>query len=49
MASGGSAGLPLTPPADERVSYLKQLVDQGGFSRYAYEGVELHLKMRKKN
>jgi hypothetical protein len=36
------------PAPDERVGYLKQLVDQGGFSRYAYEGVEPHLKIRKK-
>lgn len=36
------------PDPAERVGYLKQLVDQGGFSRYAYEGVETHLKIRRK-
>ncbi|MBD2109099.1 M48 family metallopeptidase [Nodosilinea sp. FACHB-13] len=36
------------PNPGDRVSYLKQLVDQGGFNRYAYEGVETHLKMRYK-
>jgi hypothetical protein len=30
----------LAPGPDDRVGYLKQLVDQGGFNRYAYEGVE---------
>lgn len=34
------------PNPQERISYLKQLVDQGGFSRYAYEGVNTHLQMR---
>ena len=36
------------PATDERIGYLKQLVDQGGFSRYAYEGVVPHLKIRQK-
>ncbi|MBE9113075.1 M48 family metalloprotease, partial [Nodosilinea sp. LEGE 07298] len=36
------------PNPGDRVSYLKQLIDQGGFDRYAYEGVETHLKMRHK-
>jgi len=36
------------PATDERLGYLKQLVDQGGFSRYAYEGVETHLRVRQK-
>ncbi|MFM7325866.1 MAG: M48 family metallopeptidase, partial [Nodosilinea sp.] len=36
------------PNPQERISYLKQLVDQGGFSRYAYEGVNTHLQMRRK-
>ncbi|HEY9737452.1 MAG TPA: M48 family metalloprotease [Trichocoleus sp.] len=35
------------PAPDERVGYLKQLIDQGGFNRFAYEGVEPHLKVRK--
>jgi predicted Zn-dependent protease len=36
------------PNPSDRISYLKQLVDQGGFNRYSYEGVETHLKMRQK-
>ncbi len=36
------------PNPGERVSYLKQLIDQGGFDRYTYEGVEKHLNVRKK-
>lgn len=36
------------PATGERLGYLKQLVDQGGFSRYAYEGVETHLRVRQK-
>ncbi|MGF1517798.1 MAG: M48 family metalloprotease [Nodosilinea sp.] len=36
------------PAPDDRVSYLKQLVDQGGYNRYAYEGVATHLRMRQK-
>jgi predicted Zn-dependent protease len=34
------------PAPDDRVGYLKQLVEQGGFNRFAYEGVEPHLKIR---
>jgi len=45
---GGGSWLASHPAPDDRVGYLKQLVDQGGFNRYAYEGVETHLKMRKK-
>ncbi len=45
---GGVTWFASHPAPDERVGYLKDLVDQGGFSRYAYEGVEAHLKMRKK-
>lgn len=36
------------PNPGDRVNYLKQLIDQGGFNRYTYEGVETHLKMRHK-
>lgn len=36
------------PNPGDRVGYLKQLIDQGGFNRYTYEGVETHLKMRHK-
>ena len=35
------------PATNERVNYLKHLVDQGGFTRFAYEGVEPHLKIQK--
>jgi predicted Zn-dependent protease len=34
------------PNPGDRVNYLHQLIDQGGFNRYAYEGVETHLRMR---
>jgi predicted Zn-dependent protease len=46
--SSGISWFASHPAPEERVGYLKQLVDQGGFNRYAYEGVETHLKMRKK-
>ena len=36
------------PNPGDRISYLKQLIDQGGFNRFAYEGAETHLKMRHK-
>ncbi|HIK44657.1 MAG TPA: M48 family metalloprotease [Leptolyngbyaceae cyanobacterium M65_K2018_010] len=36
------------PNPEARISYLKQLVDQGRLNRYAYEGVETHLKMSQK-
>nr|WP_242051933.1 M48 family metallopeptidase [Phormidium sp. FACHB-1136] len=36
------------PNPRDRINYLKQLIDQGGFDRYAYEGVEKHLAMRQK-
>ncbi|WP_035987616.1 M48 family metallopeptidase [Leptolyngbya sp. KIOST-1] len=36
------------PNPGDRVNYLRQLIDQGGFNRYAYEGVATHLKMRHK-
>ncbi|WP_225907477.1 M48 family metalloprotease [Leptolyngbya sp. BL0902] len=36
------------PNPGERVSYIKQLIDQGGFDRYTYEGVEKHLTVRLK-
>ena len=45
---GGIRWFASHPAPDERVGYLKLLVDQGGFSRYAYEGVEPHLNLRKK-
>ncbi|PSN20353.1 peptidase M48 Ste24p [filamentous cyanobacterium CCP5] len=34
------------PAPDERIGYLKHLVEQGGFTRYTYEGVEPHLTIR---
>ncbi len=46
--SNGVSWFASHPNPEERISYLKQLVDQGGFNRYAYEGVETHLKMRHK-
>jgi len=46
--SGGVSWFASHPNPEERISYLKQLVDQGGFNRYAYEGVETHLNMRHK-
>lgn len=45
---GGVTWFASHPAPQDRVEYLKQLVDQGGFKRYAYEGVEPHLKIRKK-
>lgn len=36
------------PNPRDRIGYLKQLIDQGGFDRYTYEGVEQHLAMRQK-
>ncbi|MCG8363458.1 MAG: M48 family metallopeptidase [Pseudanabaenales cyanobacterium] len=34
------------PAPDNRVQYLKELVDQGGYNRYTYEGVERHLAVQ---
>ena len=34
------------PSPDNRVQSLKELVDQGGFDRYTYEGVERHLAIQ---
>ena len=36
------------PNPGERIRYLKALIDQGGLNRYAYEGVETHLTVRRK-
>ncbi|MBD0269483.1 MAG: M48 family metalloprotease, partial [Cyanobacteria bacterium Co-bin8] len=44
--SGGLNWFASHPAPDDRVGYLKQLVEQGGFNRFAYEGVEPHLKIR---
>ncbi|MBD0334399.1 MAG: M48 family metalloprotease [Cyanobacteria bacterium Co-bin13] len=47
--NSGRTGLPWLashPAPNDRVGYLKQLVEQGGFNRFAYEGVEPHLKIR---
>lgn len=46
--TNGVSWLASHPAPDDRVGYLKQLVDQGGLNRYAYEGVEAHLKIRQK-
>ncbi|MEM8545749.1 MAG: M48 family metalloprotease [Cyanobacteria bacterium P01_H01_bin.119] len=36
------------PAPAERVDYLKQIVEVGGFNRYAYEGVEPHLAIQQR-
>jgi Zn-dependent protease with chaperone function len=36
------------PNPSDRVSYLQQLISQGGFDRYSYEGAETHLAMRQR-
>ncbi|ASC71272.1 peptidase M48 [Halomicronema hongdechloris C2206] len=43
--NGGGAGIrwfASHPATDERVQYLQQLVQQGGYDRYAFEGVLTH-------
>ena len=34
------------PAPDERVAYLQQIVEAGGYNRYAYEGVASHLAIQ---
>lgn len=34
------------PAPDERVAYLQQIVEAGGYNRYAYEGVASHLAVQ---
>ncbi len=36
------------PAPDERVAYLQQIVEAGGYNRYAYEGVASHLAIQTK-
>jgi predicted Zn-dependent protease len=36
------------PAPDERVDYLQQIVEVGGFNRYAYEGVAPHLTIQQR-
>jgi predicted Zn-dependent protease len=36
------------PAPEERVTYLQQIVETGGFNRYAYEGVAPHLAMQQR-
>jgi predicted Zn-dependent protease len=45
---GGIQWFSSHPAPAERVDYLKQIVEVGGFNRYAYEGVESHLAMRQR-
>ena len=49
--SGGNSGLSWFashPAPAERVDYLKQIVEVGGFNRYAYEGVASHLAIQER-
>ena len=49
--SGGTGGLSWFsshPAPAERVDYLKQIVEVGGFNRYAYEGVASHLAIQER-
>ena len=43
---GGIQWFASHPAPAERVDYLKQIVESGGYNRYAYEGVETHLEMQ---
>ncbi|MBF2036103.1 MAG: M48 family metalloprotease [Leptolyngbyaceae cyanobacterium T60_A2020_046] len=45
---GGVQWLASHPAPSERVAYLKQLVETGGYNRYAYEGVEPHLAVQQR-
>ena len=45
---GGLQWFASHPAPAERVDYLKQIVEAGGFNRYAYEGVETHLAMQQR-
>lgn len=45
---GGIQWFASHPAPEERVDYLKQIVEIGGFNRYAYEGVASHLAMRQR-
>jgi len=45
---GGLQWFASHPAPAERVDYLKQIVEVGGFNRYAYEGVEPHLAIQQR-
>ncbi|MEM6521944.1 MAG: M48 family metalloprotease [Cyanobacteria bacterium P01_C01_bin.70] len=45
---GGIRWFSSHPAPAERVDYLKQIVEVGGFNRYAYEGVEPHLAIQQR-
>jgi predicted Zn-dependent protease len=43
---GGIPWFSTHPAPDERVAYLQQIVETGGYNRYAYEGVASHLAIQ---
>jgi len=45
---GGLQWFASHPAPAERVDYLKQIVEVGGFNRYAYEGVASHLAVQQR-
>lgn len=45
---GGIQWFASHPAPAERVSYLQQLVEAGGYNRYAYEGMATHLAMQQR-
>lgn len=45
---GGLQWFSSHPAPSERVDYLKQIVEVGGFNRYAYEGVAPHLAIQQR-
>ncbi|MEM9815725.1 MAG: M48 family metallopeptidase, partial [Cyanobacteria bacterium P01_D01_bin.6] len=45
---GGIQWFASHPAPAERVDYLKQIVEVGGFNRYAYEGVASHLDIQQR-
>ncbi|MGF1460549.1 MAG: M48 family metalloprotease [Leptolyngbyaceae cyanobacterium] len=47
-AAGGIQWFSSHPAPTERVDYLKQIVEVGGFNRYAYEGVAPHLNIQQR-
>lgn len=45
---GGIQWFSTHPAPAERVDYLKQIVEVGGFNRYAYEGIASHLAIQQR-
>jgi predicted Zn-dependent protease len=45
---GGVQWFASHPAPDDRVDYLQQIVEVGGFNRYAYEGVAAHVAMQQR-